>query len=1290
MYRNNLILFVFALIFLPAIILLPAQASGEGKVTLMVYITGSDLESNYGSASADIQEMLDAGVDVDTTVLLMTGGTSQWCLGFDPGKTTISEIGPRGMRVVRSFEAMNMGDPDTLSLFLDTGVEYAPADRYALILWDHGGGPLNGLCYDELYSNNCLTLSELRDALSRSPFGSDQRLAWIGLDACLMASVETASVLAPFSDYLIASEETEPSGGWNYSFLNGLSSDADGAATGKRIIDSYISAYSGDKTYRLTLSCIRLSEIEAVEQAVNHLFSILRHTLSPDTFSVYSNHRRDTVSFGRSIAGLDYDLADLGHLAGRFESEAPEAAIRLENAVSNAVVYHLETIPDASGLTVYSPYSNNGLFVQAAQAGYAALDFADEYYVYLCDYAALWLGDKLTDFDGIAAAAAPPSDNLQTLTLSLTPEQVAGFASAELFIVSETFVGSTYVPVFSTQDVELLPDGTLSAEYRYQALYFVDENGEPLSDALQYERIDDTYFIRGYFSGENDHGLNAAWLMFRKVGNDLNYAGCIMLEEGQTFQEVLSNVNVPAPRQDTRIDTDRWSALEIWSLPLVPSYDVNGSLLPVNDWRYNFDETPGMYAEVSTIDLHSPWSLVFIDQQFTGRNLYAQYVVTDTQGYRTASPLLPIRNNNIRLSSDVRVILMENPDVSVTLTGADFVMSRKDEGLYLRLDIENKTEGLIYLNAERFSVNNTALNNKSGTLIINPGKTQSAAFFIATDEIPPLQENRLETISMSLILENADFNVLAEQDVEFPLEMDLSETGIAEEKTGAALAECTAGNILWQLMDLSINSSGEADALLYAFNNSGEDYEFTLSMGHAAINRALICRCFEYRNTLIPAGRGIYIPLRFSLVSSPSGADDASGLEKMRSDLYWGISQLNRLDIMLRDETRLSFDLGTSVPLYGKPASSGPQLLEAGPLQASLHCLQWDGEELWIDIDLENTSGRPMRLALDRAVLDDSDAQQPRLCTETDSEFSGSYFSALPADCLQRARLKLNADHLPGQITLEFCYAETDESAEECYTTAAMLYLPEAAESGMIPGENVTVLPASAAAGEPVDLMTFFSADITVPEHYEQYAVSLYGQLSPDQAENAASVEALLVLPSSEQLMLYATIPCELSADGRFTAEYNGLLLGPEGYDDVLSQTVDENVFSAGRLWLSGTHSSQPSQFVLFSAFRAILDENEARLTKVESETPVRDGEHFNTLNCVHLVYPLPAGEPLWPHYSEWERLALSGVNVNVRLEMPRFRLVPAEQFGLYVIFCVINHDGTGYSLPEMIPYHTF
>ena len=194
-------------------------AGGEDarKLTVMVYLCGSNLESRYGSATEDILEMIDASpADFrEVSVLVMTGGSA--IRGedrfFQAGNTCIYEIGNGRIRRMWQAETeMNMGEAGTLRRLLEYGQETRPAENYALILWDHGGGPLEGVCRDENYGMDALSLGEIAEALEG---WTEKKLSWIGFDACLMGSLEVAGQMAPYAEYMIASQETEPAWGWN-------------------------------------------------------------------------------------------------------------------------------------------------------------------------------------------------------------------------------------------------------------------------------------------------------------------------------------------------------------------------------------------------------------------------------------------------------------------------------------------------------------------------------------------------------------------------------------------------------------------------------------------------------------------------------------------------------------------------------------------------------------------------------------------------------------------------------------------------------------------------------------------------------------------------------------------------------------------------------------------------------------------------------------------------------------------------------------------------------------------
>ena len=160
---------------------------------------------------------------------------------------------------VANLGNINMSDPKTLSDFVTWAVQAYPADKYVLILSDHGMGwpggwsdasstrqrpaaaasvPLADALGNQLY------LMDLDKVLGqiRTSAGID-KFELIGLDACLMSQMEVYAALAPHARYAVASEETEPALGWAYTaFLSTLerNPDVSGAELGRQIVQSYI------------------------------------------------------------------------------------------------------------------------------------------------------------------------------------------------------------------------------------------------------------------------------------------------------------------------------------------------------------------------------------------------------------------------------------------------------------------------------------------------------------------------------------------------------------------------------------------------------------------------------------------------------------------------------------------------------------------------------------------------------------------------------------------------------------------------------------------------------------------------------------------------------------------------------------------------------------------------------------------------------------------------------------------------------------------------------------------
>ncbi len=139
--------------------------SGDKETTLLIYMTGSDLEAGSAVATKDLAEMAESGVDLCTSnVIVFTGGSPKWHSDVPVDVNAVLELTEDGFKQVESFEPMSMGTPENLSRFLNYACQNYPAKTYDLILWDHGNGPLIGYCVDKQYGDDTLTLTEMREA----------------------------------------------------------------------------------------------------------------------------------------------------------------------------------------------------------------------------------------------------------------------------------------------------------------------------------------------------------------------------------------------------------------------------------------------------------------------------------------------------------------------------------------------------------------------------------------------------------------------------------------------------------------------------------------------------------------------------------------------------------------------------------------------------------------------------------------------------------------------------------------------------------------------------------------------------------------------------------------------------------------------------------------------------------------------------------------------------------------------------------------------------------------------
>ncbi|MBO4391661.1 MAG: hypothetical protein J5825_12485, partial [Lachnospiraceae bacterium] len=172
------------------------------KTTILVYMNGSDLETEDGMATADLEEMAAAKASDQVNIVIETLGTTSWQTAGISGDTAERYQLKNGqlVQLQTGLGKVSAYDPETLTDFITYGTSNFPADRYFLILWDHGGGPVYGYGYD-LWSEDesALTASELKKALTDANVHFDM----VGFDACIMGCLEISSAVEDYADYLV-------------------------------------------------------------------------------------------------------------------------------------------------------------------------------------------------------------------------------------------------------------------------------------------------------------------------------------------------------------------------------------------------------------------------------------------------------------------------------------------------------------------------------------------------------------------------------------------------------------------------------------------------------------------------------------------------------------------------------------------------------------------------------------------------------------------------------------------------------------------------------------------------------------------------------------------------------------------------------------------------------------------------------------------------------------------------------------------------------------------------------
>ena len=349
------------------------------KWTVMVYMCGdNDLES---ALIKDLNEMEKVGSSEQVNIVAQLSrspfydtsngnwvGVRRYFVTKDPYEDPSPEVPPNNIirsQMIADLGWVNMGDKRSLVDFVRWAVQNYPAQRYFLILSDHGSGvrPFRtkvikrAIIFSDSF-NDYLSNTELKEAFSeiRNEVLDGKPIEVLGYDASEMSMIENAYQVRHAAKYLIASQLSEPNDGYPYDrFLATLVSNPDMPTEEFlcRFVRHYMESYEPGRPTNgagssVTIAVYRLESLKPLVEAISELAKALLQSL-PKYAHMVEEIRRATQVFSENIYRDLYHFCEL--LIQRFPEEAVKRAAK--------------KVIDAHG-----PNENGALLAEAHRSGF--------------------------------------------------------------------------------------------------------------------------------------------------------------------------------------------------------------------------------------------------------------------------------------------------------------------------------------------------------------------------------------------------------------------------------------------------------------------------------------------------------------------------------------------------------------------------------------------------------------------------------------------------------------------------------------------------------------------------------------------------------------------------------------------------------------------------------------------------------------------------------------------------------------------------------------------------------
>jgi len=273
--------------------------------------------------------------------------------------------------VLQSRPGADLGDWKEARDFVDFSKNNFPAEKYLLIIWNHGSGwasdgkkPIEGtsgktrgIAFDDV-SDNHITTIELA-ALLEAAGGVDV----FASDACFMADIAVNTEIAPYTRYIVASQEMTRNFGYDYArILNKFDKNPDMSAEGAAValVDSFAEFYDWRpylySQVGLTMSAIRADVVEPLNRELKKFTAMAMQ--SKDSEAVKK-------AFKKANVFSTMDAVDLYDFLSILKKNTSDAKLAYECEKIMGYVSHRLVVKNlargrhsgvAHGVSVYMPH----------------------------------------------------------------------------------------------------------------------------------------------------------------------------------------------------------------------------------------------------------------------------------------------------------------------------------------------------------------------------------------------------------------------------------------------------------------------------------------------------------------------------------------------------------------------------------------------------------------------------------------------------------------------------------------------------------------------------------------------------------------------------------------------------------------------------------------------------------------------------------------------------------------------------------------------------------------------